>query len=550
MDFSGGVQLDIAAYSHACFSTFNHNIDLVESSSQCLSLDPQMRHLAPSTTSPQCTTRGFERARKFELAMLSTWRFDTSSTSCPLPTVESTKPPTKPSSHNQPKNYIYLQFHSPTFFLTQTILEAPIVVSRDLNTVLNTLEEADGTYDMKENVITRRVVVPFVNILRCIFETRLHITDYKWHVSSCSDMPNDENLETDVALSCKQTAPPRPPSKLAFIMEMKTPKSTNHSDMVDLPVPAGSKTKTTRRIISQVGKHGEYLAGLYPKKRFVIYALSVVPAHLFPCALDGSKGNMFALGTDIVGLLDTVMSDSAERSHIWLSYFDKVGALVFAVLYDHDQHMRDVWGEGSSYEEQVQQFKKLMTAAGKALQPTPTQVILTFVHTLLIAIQKFTSLPMLLLLTQLRTLSLAKTLKQPDIDPITLDPTFAWRPLLGLTLFPPCSTHVMAENIVYIYANLAIVIKLFSKEEMYRNKLACYKHLIDLQGRGIPVVLSTGVCEADDRRCLVLSHEGERVHDLSDNDKAALQPLVDAIHGKGLHHHDLHERNVVHNLKG
>jgi hypothetical protein len=73
-----------------------------------------------------------------------------------------------------------------------------------------------------------------------------------------------------------------------------------------------------------------------------------------------------------------------------------------------------------------------------------------------------------------------------------------------------------------VYSRPKIVIKLFSNEKTYANERACYKRLIDLQGRGIPVVLATGVCPGDRRPFLILSHEGKKLDKMSDLEKCVI----------------------------
>ena len=70
-----------------------------------------------------------------------------------------------------------------------------------------------------------------------------------------------------------------------------------------------------------------------------------------------------------------------------------------------------------------------------------------------------------------------------------------------------------------MYSRPKIVIKLFTNGKTYANERACYERLIDLQGRGIPVVHAMGVCPGDRRPFLILSHEGEKLEKMSDADK-------------------------------
>jgi hypothetical protein len=63
----------------------------------------------------------------------------------------------------------------------------------------------------------------------------------------------------------------------------------------------------------------------------------------------------------------------------------------------------------------------MTSAAGKALQPTPVEVVLTYFWAATSLVQQAVSLPLLLVLTHLRWLNLTRTLKQRDVDEIALD---------------------------------------------------------------------------------------------------------------------------------
>jgi hypothetical protein len=103
----------------------------------------------------------------------------------------------------------------------------------------------------------------------------------------------------------------------------------------------------------------------------------------------------------------------------WLEYIDKIGALIFAIMCLNDSGISQAWYDDCPG--QRQQVQSLIDAAGKALQPTPVEVVLTLFWTVVWVIQATVSLPLLLVLTHLRWLNLTKTLKQPDVDSIALD---------------------------------------------------------------------------------------------------------------------------------
>ena len=107
------------------------------------------------------------------------------------------------------------------------------------------------------------------------------------------------------------------------------------------------------------------------------------------------------------------------KSYNWLEYIDKVGAFVFAIMCRNDSRISEAWSNDCPG--QMQQVQSLIDAAGKALQPTPIEVALTFVWGMVWVVQATLSLPVLIALTRLRSLKLTKTLKQRDVDTIALD---------------------------------------------------------------------------------------------------------------------------------
>lgn len=103
----------------------------------------------------------------------------------------------------------------------------------------------------------------------------------------------------------------------------------------------------------------------------------------------------------------------------WLEYIDKVGALTFTIMCHSDSRISDVWYEDCP--DQRRQVQSMTSAAGKALQPTPVEVVLTYFWAATSLVQQAVSLPLLLVLTHLRWLNLTRTLKQRDVDEIALD---------------------------------------------------------------------------------------------------------------------------------
>ncbi|KAG2018109.1 protein kinase subdomain-containing protein PKL/ccin4 [Coprinopsis cinerea AmutBmut pab1-1] len=122
---------------------------------------------------------------------------------------------------------------------------------------------------------------------------------------------------------------------------------------------------------------------------------------------------------------------------------------------------------------------------------------------------------------------------------------------LGLKLPPASSIHESIENIVFVYSRwgITIVVKVFGNPTTYANELLCYRRLEKLQGAGIPVLYATG--SVGTRPCLVLSYEGQKLReDPTEEERAALQPVIDHMHQLKVHHHDLHPQNVVRNGDG
>ena len=108
---------------------------------------------------------------------------------------------------------------------------------------------------------------------------------------------------------------------------------------------------------------------------FVLHALSVAPAHLFPAA---SNGERLAIGSDKLGL---------------------------------DGECKYTLGH-SSCPGQKQQVQPLIDAARKALQPTPLEGALSPFWAAILLVQQTLALPLLMLLTHLRWLNLTRSLKQ------------------------------------------------------------------------------------------------------------------------------------------
>ncbi|TEB33990.1 hypothetical protein FA13DRAFT_1730302 [Coprinellus micaceus] len=409
-----------------------------------------------------------------------------------LPTPNPEETATKPSSHPQAKHYTSTRFKSPYFHLTKEVLETRIVVTRLLFSQLDGFSFIDSIGKYDEQSVTKNVVKPVVAILLAMFEARLpsHNTGC-WIAEDCVKLEN--SVELDILIKRKGAPLPEglaPELKgLQSTIEMKTPRSCNTPEISLFSKSPSMTTSATKEIRDQIGKQGSLLKKIHPDQDFVIHALSIAPAHLFPAA---SNGQRLAIGSDMLGL-DGECPSVVMKSENWLEYIDKVGALIFAIM------ISEAWYDDCPG--QRQQVQSLIDAAGKALQPTPFEVVLTFFWAVVWAIQATVSLPLLLVLTHLRWLNLTKTLKQPDVDRNSSGHLASfWRIPLGLTLFPPRSTHETAENIVYVYS---------------RPKIrACYKRLIDLQGRPL------------------------------------FNRLSNAIHKRGLHHHDLHPRNVVRDSKG
>jgi hypothetical protein len=102
----------------------------------------------------------------------------------------------------------------------------------------------------------------------------------------------------------------------------------------------------------------------------------------------------------------------------WLEYIDKLGALVLVIVCQHDDGVATAVAR---YKKQCQQKMALDSAAGKALERTLIEVLLTFLWAGIFWLQRALSAPLILVFVSLQCLRPIKRFKQGRHNQIILD---------------------------------------------------------------------------------------------------------------------------------
>ncbi|KAJ6507568.1 hypothetical protein DFH09DRAFT_1288977 [Mycena vulgaris] len=111
---------------------------------------------------------------------------------------------------------------------------------------------------------------------------------------------------------------------------------------------------------------------------------------------------------------------------------------------------------------------------------------------------------------------------------------------------PVAFTNVLgqgASGTVVSSANRSDVVKVFSDESLARHEVNALT-----RARGLAVPVARGFVSAGDETGVVMTYEGSPIRDLgraTTEQKRQLAAVLRSLHGRGIHHHDVRENNVL-----
>ncbi|KAF6745258.1 hypothetical protein DFP72DRAFT_1176401 [Ephemerocybe angulata] len=439
-----------------------------------------------------------------------------------------------------------VDFTSSELMLTDEFLALEIDVSEDLRLCLSRLRNTPRTSSATEKEITKLVIAPLMEFFIGLITDGLDdgLGGRRWSVIEHLERSNGGDL--DVVLKREDVRAPREDDFCGHQMVIEMKPCGTYADGVLRRFGENERATEPSQILGQLTSQAILQSNLTPEKPCVWLGLSQPPAYLYPCFYSKATHSI-AVGSNLVkGFVEGDWHECIQNEKNWVRYIEACWAMVFSALVDLDEKVSEKWLARAP--EQVALAEAFRMRANDALRSN------TGVFSSLIRIWATSpSLAQVLsaaAMVVIRPLKLFPTLTLPGAGTLDLDWSFMIRLPFGVTLSYSENEFMSRTALVIIYAQPRVVIKLYYDKQCYNREFACYRRLWRLQGRGIPILHAKGIRREDGLPFLITSHEGTNLNDFSHNDRAALQPVIDSIHNSGLHHHDLHCRNVVRDKTG
>ncbi|KAJ3544049.1 hypothetical protein NMY22_g2926 [Coprinellus aureogranulatus] len=437
----------------------------------------------------------------------------------------------KTSTGNNFEPGIERSFFDPApLFLTKGILHEARITERG-ERFLAHLAEEPTMVNWKENTVSKKIIGPACSIFVDAFSLGRKLgNQVRWSVEVDDKREHGGDIDIKFNLTVEQEG--KKTTKPKATAEMKTPKAIGDGVAEQLTNPEPSCAITVYRLMGHAKDVWTVRdAGVV----YVQSALAWPPGNLFPLGFDGHTLN---IGKDLIRSKKK-FPEVVICSKTWTRFFSVLGSWIFAVLISVDKDLRNTWHELCP--EQVEQAERFIMS-GKAPSSNPCWSALTRSGAAVLhAIQQ----------SGLRVVSMMihpsrfRTLKIEHYDTLIVNRSDYYRLPFGSTLPDPSRTHSSSTALSLIYTLPNIVVKVFNDINCYARECIAYDKLKHLQGYGVPVLYASGRCAGDGAPFLVISNEGESLDELTESERAALEPLVKQIHTAQIHHHDLHLRNVV-----